>query len=208
MNQTQLMLNFGRRLMRRLRLVKTVEPIEPAPAARHPGGLRRDAILEQFCRKLLLDAGCDLEVGVFWNNRLRTTAGLACWQKKTISLNPRLLEISSAEVQRTVRHELAHFLAQHRAGRRRIPAHGAEWRQACRDLGIPNESRCHDLPFKRRRMERKFFYACPECNTLLSRVHPLRKRVACLRCCRKHNGGKYHERFRFLQIEPPDRLAA
>jgi len=201
------MMNFGRRLMRRLRLVPPTVQAVPAPAHRSTG-VRRDTILEKFCEQLLRGANCQLEISVFWNSRLRTTAGLACWQRKTIFLNPRLLEVSSAEVQRTVRHELAHFLAQHRAGRRRITAHGAEWRQACRDLGIPNEARCHDLPFKRRKMERKFFYVCPECNTLLSRVRPLRKRVACLRCCRKHNGGKYHESFRFLQIEAPERIAA
>ena len=36
-----------------------------------------------------------------------------------------------------------------------IAPHGAEWRQACRDLGIPNESRCHDLPLKRIRSRAK-----------------------------------------------------
>ena len=37
------------------------------------------------------------------------------------------------EVDRTLRHELAHLLAQWRVGRRRIAPHGKEWRQACRD---------------------------------------------------------------------------
>src|ERR1700687_2873461 len=40
------------------------------------------------------------------------------------------------EIERTLRHELAHLLAQFRVGRRRIAPHGAEWRRACRDLGI------------------------------------------------------------------------
>ena len=145
---------------------------------------------------------------VRWNPRLRTTAGLACWRTKTISLNPKLVEISPGEVQRTLRHELAHFLAQHRAGRVRIAAHGPEWREACRDLGIARESRCHNLPFKRSRHERKHFYACRECGTTLARVRPVKKRVACLRCCRKHNAGRYDERYRFVQVAAPDRLAA
>jgi SprT protein len=147
-------------------------------------------------------------VTVEWKPRLRTTAGLACWRTKTISLNPKLIEVSPSEVQRTLRHELAHFLAQHRAGRRHISAHGAEWRQACSDLGIPNESRCHNLPLKRVRLERKYFYACRECGTTLARVHAMKRRVACLKCCRRHNEGKYHERFRFIPVPAPDRLAA
>ena len=125
-----------------------------------------------------------------------------------VVLNPKLLEVSSAEVQRTLRHELAHLLAKHRAGRSRIDAHGEEWHQACADLGIPNEARCHELPFKRRRITRKFFYACPHCSTIMSRVRALRRKAACIKCCRKHNGGAYAERFRFRPADRPDKIAA
>lgn len=203
MKYTQLMLDFGKNVLRHVRLL----PDHPSTPQRPKE--TRDPILEKLSRQLLSQAGCrDLPLTVRWNPRLRTTAGLACWQTKTITLNPGLIELSPAEVQRTLRHELAHFLAQHRAGRKRIPAHGAEWRQACRDLGIPRESRCHDLPFKRTKMERKYFYACRACGTSLARVRPVKKRVACLKCCRKHNDGKYDERFRFVQVPPPDRLVA
>jgi len=206
MKHTQLMLNFGRIVLRHLRLLPDLADEAPRP---RPRAGRRDPILEKISRQLLRGAGCrDVAVLVRWNPRLRTTAGLACWRTKTISLNPKLVEISPGEVQRTLRHELAHFLAQHRAGRVRIAAHGPEWRDACRDLGIPRESRCHNLPFKRSRHERKHFYACRECGTTLARVRPVKKRVACLRCCRKHNAGRYDERYRFVQVAAPDRLAA
>jgi len=171
--------------------------------------LRHDPLLEDFANQLLKAVGCrSLQARVFWNPSLRTTAGLAVWSDRMVVLNPKLVEVSSVEVQRTLRHELAHLLAKHRAGRHRIEAHGDEWRQACADLGIPNEARCHELPFKRRRFARKFFYACPECSTILSRVKPLRKKAACIRCCRKHSGGQYNERFRFRPIERPDKIAA
>lgn len=207
MKHTQLALNFGKTVLRHLRLLPdSAEISAPRPVKPAPG--HRDFILEKLSRQLLRAAGCDLEVAVVWNSRLRTTAGLACWQTKTISLNPKLIEVSPNEVQRTLRHELAHFLAQHRAGRARIAPHGQEWRDACRDLGIPREARCHDLPFKRARVGRKHFYECRACHTQLARVRPLKRRVACLKCCRKHNGGRYDERFRFIQVAPPDRLAA
>ena len=69
------------------------------------------------------------------------------YSAQLISLNPRLCEHGADEIDRTLRHELAHLLAQFRAGRRRILPHGAEWREACRDLGIADEKRCHTLPF-------------------------------------------------------------
>jgi SprT protein len=205
MKYTQLLLQFGNTVLRHIRRLPDQKPA----GEKRPSSPQKDPILEDLCRQLVDAAGCrGLKVSVYWNPRLRTTAGLACWQTKTISLNPKLIELSPDEVQRTLRHELAHFVAQYRAGRKRIQAHGEEWRQACCDLGIAGEPRCHDLPFKRRKVERKHFYACRECGTVLARVRPVRGRVACLRCCRKHNGGKYHERFRFVQTATPERIAA
>jgi len=206
MKSTQLLLQFGKTVMHHLRLLPEVREHS---TRRSRKSLEADPVLERLCRGLLRVAGCpELKVSVVWNSRLRTTAGLACWTRKCIILNPRLRDISPREVQRTLRHELAHFVAQHRAGRRTIAAHGPEWRQACRDLGIPREPRCHDIPFPRSRVQRKFFYQCRNCGRSLDRVRPPKRPVACLACCRKHNGGKYDDRFRFLTAPAPGRVAA
>jgi SprT protein len=200
----QLVMDFGRSVMRRVRSSPD-DLVVPKRNTR----LRHDPLLEDFANQLLKSVGCrQLQVRVFWNPGLLTTAGLAVWRDRMVVLNPKLLEVSSAEVQRTLRHELAHLLAKHRAGRSRIDAHGEEWHQACADLGIPNEARCHELPFKRRRITRKFFYACPHCSTIMSRVRALRRKAACIKCCRKHNGGAYAERFRFRPADRPDKIAA
>ena len=204
MKYQQLLMDFGRSVMRRVR----AKPDDLAKPRRN-SRLRHDPLLEDFANQLLKAAGCrHLKVRVFWNPSLRTTAGMAMWSDRMVVLNPKLVEVSAAEVQRTLRHELAHLLAHHRVGRRRIEAHGEEWRKACSDLGIPHESRCHELPFKRRRVARKFFYACPACSTILARVKPLRHTAACIKCCRKHHGGKYHASFRFRPVERPDKIAA
>jgi hypothetical protein len=42
----------------------------------------------------------------------------------------------------------------------------------------------------------------------LARVKILRCKAACIKCCRKHNGGTYVERFRFRPIERPETVAA
>jgi predicted SprT family Zn-dependent metalloprotease len=122
---------------------------------------------------------------------------LASYQRSEVILNPKLQKISEEEIDKTLRHELAHLLAGDRAGKKRIAPHGVEWRQACVDLGISNENRTHQLPFVRHRQQRKFFYRCPSCKLTLSRVRKPRRKIACLACCRKYAGGKYEERFRF-----------
>lgn len=176
-----------------------------APAAQKQAGLRRDPQLEGVASDLLASAGgAGLRVSVFWNHALRTTAGLANWRLLRITLNPRLAGVSADEVRRTLVHELAHLLAQHRAGRRKISAHGPEWKRACADLGIPGEPRCHSLPFERRQLKKQFFYECPVCATVMARVRRQRRKVACLRCCRQFNAGAYSEKFRFREIPPPD----
>lgn len=162
----------------------------------------RDFILEKKARQLLEPHSPRLaeQVIVVWNSRLRSTAGLASCQRWEVTLNPELKKISEEEVDKTLRHELAHLLARSRSGRKRIAPHGPEWRQACIDLGIPNESRTHQLPFVRHQQQRKFFYRCPSCKETLSRVRKPRRKIACLACCRKYAGGKYEERFRFEMV--------
>jgi SprT protein len=184
--------------------------------------------LESQARELLRGLGADKlarEVRVEWNPRLKTCAGRADYRKKLISLNPLLRDLDGAiaqdasaavkldrkyrssltetagnEVDRTLRHELAHLLAQWRVGRRRIATHGIEWRRACRDLGIADEARCHDLPFATKVYAPRYVYRCPNCKEEFPRVRKIRRAIACLACCRKHNRGDFDPRFR-LKLE-------
>jgi len=168
-------------------------------AGRMPAGPTAEtAVLLQTARELLCSLGAmriARELRVEWNARLKTAAGRADYRQQLISLNPRLFE-HPAEIDRTLRHELAHVLAQFRAGRRRVAPHGAEWRQACRDLGIADEKRCHALPFVARTYAARFIYRCPNCRQKFPRVRRVRRAVACLACCRKHNGGEFDSRFK------------
>jgi SprT protein len=164
----------------------------------------RDVDLEREARKLLHTAGAEriaISVRVEWNPRLRSCAGRAIFREKLVSLNPRLREHGAAEIDRTLRHELAHLLAQHRAGRRRILPHGPEWRAACSDLGIGDETRCHNLPFPSHARRRRFLYKCPNCLVDFPRVRPIKRVVACLACCRAHNRGRFSGKFRLQLLE-------
>ena len=160
------------------------------------------AHLQSTARESLRSLGADRiarELRVEWNSRLKTAAGRADYRRKVISLNPQLFE-HPTEIDRTLRHELAHILAQFRAGRRRILPHGAEWRQACCELGIADEKRCHNLPFPARQYMARFIYRCPVCGQEFPRVRRVRRAVACLSCCRKHNGAEFDPRFRLRLV--------
>jgi SprT protein len=162
----------------------------------------RNLGIEEIARELLRSLGAARiagELRVEWNSRLKTAAGRADYRQKLILLNPQLSEYPT-EIDRTLRHELAHILAQFRARRRRIPPHGVEWEQACIDLGIADEKRCHNLPFPVRTYAARFVYRCPNCRQEFPRVRRARRAVACLACCRKHNGGKFDARFRLRLV--------
>ena len=156
------------------------------------------------------------KVYVEWNSRMRTAAGRAHYRDCRIELNPALVKLagidSHAEVDRTLRHELAHLVAHTRAKGRRIQPHGVEWQEACINLGIPDESRCHTLPFEPRKVKRKFLYECPSCGSEVPRVQKFRRPVACYACCKQHSRGHYDHRFRLRQIaaegESNNRVAA
>jgi hypothetical protein len=155
---------------------------------------------------------------------MQSAAGRADFRGKLISLNPLLLELDPGlarsecsigkldclkqssltsngqgdhdEIERTLRHELGHLLAQWRVGRRRIAPHGIEWRQACRDLGIADEVRCHNLPFATKVYPARYVYRRPNCKQEFLRVRRIRRAIACLACCRAYNRGEFDPRFR------------
>jgi SprT protein len=163
----------------------------------------RDVDLELKAREILSAVGAERLAGlvrVEWNPRLKTAAGRADSCEKLISLNPRLSDYGQVEIDRTLRHELAHLFAQFRGGPRRVLPHGPEWRSACRDLGIGDEVRCHNLPFPISERARRFFYKCPNCARKFPRVRRIKRAVACLACCRAHNDGEFDARFRLKRV--------
>lgn len=180
-------------------------PASASPTWEHPRSGRDEAlclVAAELCRDHGLEA-LARAVNVSWNPRMRTAAGRALAKTWSIELNPRLQTLPPGqrelELRVTFLHELAHLFAFARAGRRRISPHGAEWREACRDLGIPGEDRCHQLDFPGRRLERKYAYICPHCEAVIQRVRRIHRRVACLPCCRKHAGGKFDARFQLRE---------
>ena len=170
-----------------------------------PKGIPAEDLTQQSIQKLnrLGLTSLAKRLQVLWNPRMRSTAGLAYPDLAVIVINPRLQEFGPIEVERTLLHELAHIVAQHRVGKRRIPPHGPEWQRACADLGLKDETRCHDLPLPRRKVTIKHIYLCPHCKIELERVRPFRRAAACLSCCKKFSKGEYDPRFKLIRLPPP-----
>lgn len=182
-------------------------PPSAAPLHVHPKNGPDKALTEiaaKFARGLQLPALAG-KVEVKWNARMRTAAGRAFFKTNTIELNPKLQELPeetrSTEIQNTFLHELAHLVSFARSKGKRIQPHGPEWKQACADLGIPGEDRCHALDFQPRRMKKRYAYECLSCGTVIARVRKLRRTVACFHCCKAHSRGRFDKRF--LLVEKP-----
>lgn len=177
------------------------------PFAKPPVRSGADAQLTRYAADLVrLLSGCAKlaeRVQVRWHGRLSSAAGHARMTQWTILLNPRLPDFPN-ELDRTLRHELAHLVAYARLSwpRRRLAPHGAEWREACAELGIPDEARCHTLPLPRRQMVKRHAYRCPQCLEIIRRVRaiPRRRILACRACCQQYAGGRFDMRFRLAPV--------
>jgi SprT protein len=173
------------------------ESTQPLPSSRE---------IQERATSLLRALGAGalaLRLQVEWNSRLTTTVGRADSLRCIVSLNPLLQRFGQDEIDRTLRHELAHLLAQFRAGRRRILVHGPEWRLACHDLGIGGERACHKLPLEARRLPRPYVYRCCSCLRFFPRARRIRRATACLACCRKFSSCEYDDRFRLQLVRRP-----
>ena len=160
-----------------------------------------DPELIRLCRNECFRLGkSELAQGlmVYWNARMRSTAGRAYCKDRRIDLNPRMKRVAPEQIEHTLRHELAHLLAFARWTRKwPLKPHGPEWQRACADLGIPGAPVTHNMPLMRRVMSRKWCYTCPVCRVKILRVRRFRQPSACRRCCVEYNDGKYDSRFQW-----------
>lgn len=106
---------------------------------------------------------------------------------KRITLSRPLTELRTQEqVERTIKHELAHVLAGAKAG------HGPVWRAHARALGIPAVRCSNDVS-----IPGAWVGTCPHCLEQFTK-HRKPKRdllYACPKCCRKYARGRWDARF-------------
>ena len=156
---------------------------EPRRARRRrpPSRRSRDAMV-RFARYLGAKLGARRRVRgleVVWNRRLRTALGRADFGRRTIELNPALLDAHPGELLPTLVHELCHLAVGVRA------AHGPRWREAMRALGARPEA-CHRLDVRELTARRRtWLWTCVSCGETYPRKSRSARRYRCGRCSGK-----------------------
>ncbi len=103
----------------------------------------------------------------------RVSAGMAYYRRNVIGVSAYVLQ-TPEQVRETTLHEYAHLLAVHRHGER-AANHGAAWKQAMQDLGIPPVVR-HNLPVVRNARHVRVIYRCTKCKAEIVRSRRLNSR--------------------------------
>ena len=121
-------------------------------------------------------------------DRAKSRFGLCSFTNKTISLSTSLTELNSEdEVKQTILHEIAHALIDKAHG------HNMVWRRKAIEIGHSGE-RC----YSRKNVTTPpyvFTATCSECNDITYRRR-CPKNVACGKCCRKYNDGKFLAKYK------------
>jgi predicted SprT family Zn-dependent metalloprotease len=121
----------------------------------------------------------------FDNAKVR--AGLCNSKTKTLSFSRHYVKLNDeALVRNTILHEIAHALVGTGRG------HGVHWRAAARFIGCTAQ-RCYNSNVVKMPV-RPYIGRCPNCKRE-QRRHK-RQDVACGRCCKRFNGGRYDARFK------------
>ena len=145
-----------------------------------------------------------------WSRRLTRTAGNIDVRQRLIKLSVPLLRdafrtdslfgvehvvcgvlCAGADdaVREILKHEMIHLWL-HEQG---LPSgHTAEFRAKAKSIGQPRTRHNIALPPPRS----GWIYACSACGDSFTRRRRYGKPVACARCCKRFNGGKYDEQFK------------
>src|SRR4028118_1562587 len=147
---------------------------------------------------------------VKWSRQLTRAAGNIQVQRRVIKLSePILVEAFRADslfsreysvcgvccassdeaVREILKHEMIHLWLHVQ----NLPSgHTAEFRAKARSLGQPRTRHEIALPTPKA----GWIYSCIHCRSEFPRRRRYGRTVACARCCKQFNGGKFHERFR------------
>ena len=110
------------------------------------------------------------------SSRMRRTLGSYSPHRRRIALGAHLLAFGTIDQQRSILlHELAHAMVHHRHPK--ASAHGREFSEACRQLGI-EPFRTVDLPVREWLTNERYGYRCGRCGALSLR----KRRVRAVRC--------------------------
>lgn len=129
----------------------------------------------------------------------KTRLGVCKVRKKKILISKFFLKHNldtfANALEDTVRHEIAHALDAELRGH---SDHGPQWKKIAKQVGAIPKAASKALDG-----EHKWTLKCPSCGYTFGRHRLTDKatRVACGRCCRKKNKGKFSEEYKFEIIQ-------
>lgn len=141
------------------------------------------AAADKIAMELMWEHGLDVESGWgFQFDHARRRFGCCNYRTRTISLSAPLTRLNDeAQVRQTLLHEIAHALVPHGSH------HGPVWVKKAQEIGHTG-NRCYDSNVVKR-PAKKWKATCPKCGKVTLRHK--RGDVACGKCCKKYNGGRY-----------------
>ncbi|MBO0692573.1 MAG: SprT-like domain-containing protein [Acidimicrobiaceae bacterium] len=146
--------------------------------------------------KRLIASHLGPEWGFRWDHA-KTRLGACHHHSRTISLSRHYARLNGeAETRDTILHEIAHALT---AG----TGHGPSWKKMAARLGARPSPRAD--PRQVVRPAPRWVAVCSACATTLWRYRRPTAAMACARCCRRHNGGRFDPAF-LLHWNPVDPL--
>lgn len=147
---------------------------------------------------------------IVWSRRLTRAAGNIDVRRRVMKLSVPLLveafesdslfarqflicgvacESSPSALREILKHEMIHLWLHEQ----NLPSgHTKEFRAKARAIGQPKTRHAIDLP----RPRRGWLYSCAHCGHEFTRRRRYGRAVACGPCCKKHNKGRFDERFK------------
>ena len=127
----------------------------------------------------------------------------ACWyvaKKITLSLPLCSENLDKIETQilDTMLHELAHAFCVEVYGVRNGKGHGYNWQHIATQIGC-NGKRCYSSDSVNK-PQSKYTLLCESCGRETPKYKIVKRTVACGKCCKQHNNGKYTDKFKLKLV--------
>lgn len=128
----------------------------------------------------------------FGFNKNKRRLGVCFYKEKRIEVSIYHLVNSDEDIKNTILHEIAHAICPKRG-------HGIEWKRCCRLVGARPErcGKAASLDHAPHKWELK----CSTCSHISKMHRKPKRKLACAKCCKTYNFGKFSEKYVFTLIQ-------
>jgi hypothetical protein len=144
-----------------------------------------------------------MDLGYYFEfDNAKRAFGRCFYIQKKITLSKPLcsenLDKIETRITNTMLHELAHAFCVKVYGVREGIGHGANWKSIAKQIGCDGE-RCYNGN-EVNKPKSKYTLVCETCNKETPKYKMVKRDVACGTCCKKHNNGKYSDKYKLKLV--------